>query len=337
VRLREQYAGWQHTVLQMFYNSLLAADLEISELISFLDPDGDGHVSLHECVDALNSLKLGLSYGQIKQLVATLGFEKLTSPGKEGASPGKRTPSPARSGKGKPGDDLPDQTIDVELYLKRLTLVADTVRPKSEQEKHDLQTVARWIRQLSDSSGKPVADIFKLWDADGDGYVDYDEFISCCSDFQGALDRSSLEYVYTEDDFEEIAKVIDTAKAGRINYLAFLGLFRMLEEGGSSEAHAHQANRAVIEHICSTIWANEVLLSKAFRLFDPQQLGLLSPADFKGGLASLNDALKQDEESPITPQQLDELVNALPLDAKGKINYKDFMQSFEVVDVSQEV
>ena len=40
VRLREQYAGWQHNVLQMFYNSLLAADLEISELISFLDPDG---------------------------------------------------------------------------------------------------------------------------------------------------------------------------------------------------------------------------------------------------------------------------------------------------------
>ena len=48
-----------------------------------------------------------------------------------------------------------------------------------------------------------------------------------------------------------------------------------------AEARAHQANRAVIEHICSTIWANEVLLSKAFRLFDQGQKGKVDFDDLK--------------------------------------------------------
>ena len=61
MRLREQYAGWQRTVLQMFYNSLLAADLQIGELLGFFDRDGDGKVSLTECTKALSSLELGLA------------------------------------------------------------------------------------------------------------------------------------------------------------------------------------------------------------------------------------------------------------------------------------
>ena len=197
--------------------------------------------------------------------------------------------------------------------------------------------VALWLRQLVDKSGKGIADIFQEWDADGDGYIDYEEFIHICTAQQDAMEDGSSDYTYTEEDFEEIAKVIDTAKAGRINYLAFLGLFQVLEEEGDVKVRAHMANLAVIEHICSTIWANEVLLSKAFRLFDPQQLGLLSPADFHSALASLNDVLTKDGEAPITDKQIDELVHALPLDAKGKVNYKDFIHSFEVVDLSHEV
>uniref|UniRef100_A0A7S3B373 EF-hand domain-containing protein n=1 Tax=Haptolina ericina TaxID=156174 RepID=A0A7S3B373_9EUKA len=334
VRLREQYAGWQHNVLQMFYNSLLAADLEITELLSFLDSDGDGSVSLHECIDALNSLKLGLSYGQIKQLVTTLGFDPKPADGKSPPpSPAKsKSPSKKHGKDGKPEE----QNIPVERYLQRLTLVADTVRPKSEQEKHDLETVAKWIRTMCTSSGKGIADIFKEWDADSDGFIDYEEFIQCCIQFQDGLEEEA-DYTYTEEDFEEIAKVIDTAKAGRINYLAFLGLFQVLSEEGDGKARAHMANQAVIEHICSTIWANEVLLSKAFRLFDPQQTGLLAPADFHSALASLNEVLSRDDEAPITSKQIDELVNALPLDAKGKVNYKEFMNAFEVVDLAVEV
>ena len=75
MRLREQYAGWQHNVLQAFYNSLLAADLQLNELLAYVDSDGDGRISRSECVDALMGLKLGLTNGQTRQLIATLGFE----------------------------------------------------------------------------------------------------------------------------------------------------------------------------------------------------------------------------------------------------------------------
>lgn len=158
-------------------------------------------------------------------------------------------------------------------------------------------------------------------------------------DFQQSLDSSKLDHVYAPEELMRIARVIDTAKSGRINYLAFLSLFRLLDEEGheSSAVHIHHANGAVIEHICSTIWANEVLLSKAFRLFDPLQLGCLAPEDFLSALASLNDVLAKDEqESPLTQDQLHTLVKALPLDANGRINYKDFMNSFEVVDTTLE-
>ena len=74
VRLREQYAAWQHGVLMTFYNSLLASDLEVSEITAFFAPNDSGRVARAECVDALVQLNIGLSNGQIRQLISTLGF-----------------------------------------------------------------------------------------------------------------------------------------------------------------------------------------------------------------------------------------------------------------------
>lgn len=134
MRLKEEYGGWQRTVLQMFYNSLLAADLQISELLGFFDQDGDGMVSVQECTKALSSLELGLSRQQIQQLVLILGFDAA------GPTPSK------------------EAQIDLEAYLKRLALVADhTVIARSEQELLDLQQIATWINDLAKKTNKSCA------------------------------------------------------------------------------------------------------------------------------------------------------------------------------------
>ena len=69
-------------------------------------------------------------------------------------------------------------------------------------------------------------------DVDRDGYIDYEEFVSCCFSCQEhtyLANPSSLDYVYTREEFDELARTVDQAKTGRINYLSFLGLFSSVE------------------------------------------------------------------------------------------------------------
>ena len=333
VRLREQYAGWQRTVLQMFYNSLLAADLQITELLGFFDRDGDGMVSLSECTKALSSLELGLSSQQIHQLVVHLGFDASPSGGK----------ALVQVVGGEP-------CVDLEAYLKRLALVADhTVIARSEQELQDLQQIARWIEGVAAKSGKTLSQLFMSWDDNSDGYIDYEEFVTCCFTCQEQLylaDPSSLEYIYTREEFDELARTVDQAKTGRINYLSFLGLFSAAEAGTIAHAGVNpdklspllsrQTTASVfLEQICTTIWSNDVLLSKALRNYDAKGLGTVSPQHMQKALEAMNSALSE-PFTPLTAQQVQQVVASLPLDTDGKINYKEFMGAFEVRDKHQE-
>ena len=74
--------------------------------------------------------------------------------------------------------------------------------------------------------------LFKSWDENSDGYIDYEEFVNClftCQEQLYLADPTSLEYIYTREEFDELARTIDQAKTGRINYLSFLGLFSSAE------------------------------------------------------------------------------------------------------------
>lgn len=333
VRLREQYAGWQRTVLQMFYNSLLAADLQITELLGFFDEDGDGMVSLAECTKALEKLKLGLSTQQIKQLVLHLGFDD-----KPDEPDGRSLVQIVNN----------EPCVDLEAYLKRLAQVADhTVIARSEQELQDLQQVARWIEGVAAKSGKSLSQLFMSWDDNSDGFIDYEEFVTCCFACQEQLylqDPSSLEYIYTREEFDELARTVDQAKTGRINYLSFLGLFSSAEsativtqgnEKVSPLLSRTSAATVFIEHICTTIWSNDVLLSKALRTYDSKGTGSVTPQHMQKALEAMNANLAE-PFTPLTATQVVQVVQSLPLDADGKINYKEFMAAFEVRDKYQE-
>jgi len=328
VRVREQYAGWQRTVLQMFYNSLLAADLQIGELLGFFDRDGDGNVTLSECTKALSSLELGLTTQQIGQLVMMIGF----------VEPGAGKLSFTAN-----GDDEPQ--IELEAFLKRLAIVADhTVIPRSEQELSDLTMIATWISEIATQSGKTLSALFSSWDENNDGYIDYEEFVACCFSCQEQLylaDPQSIEYLYSKEEFDELARTVDQAKTGRINYLSFLGLFSAAQSAGTSGGALSPllarpaAASAFVEDVCSTIWANDVLLSRALRGFDAKGSGAVTPTQFTRALESMNEALGH-PFAPLPAAQIEKLVSSLPLDMDGKINYKEFMAAFEIHDKAQE-
>ena len=320
VRLREQYAEWQRTVLQMFYNSLLAADLQLTELLQFFDRDGDGMVSLSECTAALSSLELGLSAQQIKQLAATLGFQSTSA---KGNAQGIRPTN---------GDE---PLVALETYLRRLAVVADhSVIARSEQELLDLKLVATWISETASTSGQSLSSIFQLWDENGDGYIDYEEFVSCCVSCQEQVylsHPSSLEYMYAREEFEELARTVDQAKTGRINFLSFLGLF--------SEPHAENEGKVVgvaqaFAEQMRTIWYNDAALTSALRKYDIKVCGAVAPHEFAQALESMSSALDH-SFAPLTADSIEAIVTLMPLDAQGNIDYLEFMAAFEVQDKQQ--
>ena len=61
----------------------------------------------------------------------------------------------------------------------------------------------------------------------------------------------------------------------------------------------------------------------------------MSASHFKAALEAMNEAIAS-PYTPITPQQIDKVVASLPLDASGLINYKEFMNAFEVRDKSND-
>ena len=126
--------------------------------------------------------------------------------------------------------------------------------------------------------------------------------------------------------------------------MSFLGLFSSAEHGAvqgqtslsdSPLLQRTTTSSVFIERICATIWSNDVLLSRALRGYDSKSLGTVTPTQFAKALEAMNDALAK-PFTPLTPQQISGIVGSLPLDTEGRINYKEFMAAFEIVDKHQE-
>jgi len=345
IRLKEEYGRWETSVMRTLYDSLLAADMQMHALIQYFDKNGDGKVSVAECIEALRTANLGLSTPQIQQIVHSLGFSSSQKRGSASPSP-SAVPSPLSSPSSSSGnmrasfnsrwaEENQDLEIDVHDYILQLTSaskekLSDVAR--NERERWDLQQVSRWIRKLT--IGRPPNEVFEEWDDNGDGYLDYAEFVESYLRFQASCDPRELDYVYTEDDLFEVARALDTRKIGRINYLTFASLF---DENAFEDAADVPKNtvvdQSVVQHICTTIWANDVVMHKSFRCFDPDGSGTLTLAEFRSALGTMNAALA-DPYQPLAPQQIDLLAKSLPLNAEGKLDYVQFMQAFEVIDTT---
>ena len=210
---------------------------------------------------------------------------------------------------------------------------------RSEREKYDLAQITKLLRGIQKKKGKHLQQVFTEWDSDGNGYVDYEEFSKCCLAYQSECKPDELAYEYTSEDLEEIAEALDLSKQGRINYLSFAALLKLDDvakaqaASGGARGQLGLADSALVQHICTTLWANDVLVNKAFRCFDKEATGALTPDDFRTALATANAELAR-PHTPLTKNQIDQLVEALPLDDKAKINYNDFMGAFEAVDTT---
>ena len=147
--------------MRTLYDSLLAADLDIDELLRYFDKDGDGKVSAAECIEALRTASLGLSMPQIQIIVRSLGFAKRRREGRE-SSAGRASVSGRESSSGRMSVGGGEEEIDMHEYLMQLTLNAkekliDVAR--NERERWDLTQVSRWMGVLAQRSGSPPPEV----------------------------------------------------------------------------------------------------------------------------------------------------------------------------------
>lgn len=126
----------------------------------------------------------------------------------------------------------------------------------------------------------------------------------------------------------ELARAVDFSKQGQINYLEFLGLFT--QEASLADLQKDgRLGLSLVEHVCLTLWSNDVVYHKAMKVHDPDALGCLCPDEFLSALLAMNSALGE----PLAEQQLSQLAHGLPTDDDGRISYDQFLSSFRVHDV----
>ena len=63
-------------------------------------------------------------------------------------------------------------------------------------------------------------------------------------------------------------------------------------------------------------------------MFDMDNSGTITSEEFQKSLATINQLL----DSPLTTNQIDELMAALDTDGDGQLSYKEFFEGFQIVD-----
>eukprot|EP00993_Chasmostoma_nieuportense_P000936 NODE_185_length_2774_cov_26.496789_g171_i0.p1 GENE.NODE_185_length_2774_cov_26.496789_g171_i0~~NODE_185_length_2774_cov_26.496789_g171_i0.p1 ORF type:complete len:879 (-),score=238.93 NODE_185_length_2774_cov_26.496789_g171_i0:136-2607(-) len=140
-----KHAQWQFGTLKRVHDGLLSADLALRDMLRFFDLDGDGTVDVVELDRALSGMGLGLSRGQVRELLRGI----------------------SRDSKGH---------VDVVAFLDSLQ-IKFTGKNCNPATKDTLDQLAKIVFRKRDR----LLDSFISFDQNDDGRLQYNEFVSAMS------------------------------------------------------------------------------------------------------------------------------------------------------------
>ncbi|KAF0696477.1 Aste57867_12772 [Aphanomyces stellatus] len=248
----------------------------------------------------------------------------------------------------------PDNSINYSKFLSRYRIENPAVDASGWQESIISTICKKLYRAMGAGS---IEQAFKVFDADGSGTIEYDEFMNILKKMDtGLSDQQMFELMRTADtnddgrlDFKEFVSRFEVIFTDiRRNNTSFLQsmpppaptslsapskLVRRTSERPTSLTPApmedlDEETTAALGAIGKAFFGLDGTLLDNFHRFDTNRDGVLQKDEFF-------DALRQLGLS-YAPELLEKIMSAVDLDGGETIDYKEFLAAFQVKDSSEE-
>jgi len=166
---------------------------------------------------------------------------------------------------------------------------------------------------------------FYHFDVNQDGVLSRDEF-------EKAL--AQLGFTFSPDLLGRVMNAVDTDGGHSIDFNEFVSAFAVQDAREKQVLDAGDLTwqNSVLQQVSNVFYQHRIHIRNAFRMFDRSNTGFITKDEFRTGISAFNVVLN----SPLSDDQIEELLAFLDSNKDGVISYKEFFDGFRVVDVRLE-
>ncbi|EQC33112.1 hypothetical protein SDRG_09100 [Saprolegnia diclina VS20] len=171
------------------------------------------------------------------------------------------------------------------------------------QAQDALVSILQQILQRTVAKDIDIGDLFHHVDTDGSGAVSYDEL-------RALIQEMDVETQLSDALLQELIERIDKDKSGSIDVAEFMAFVGLAYDPATTVQRR-------LERILTKAAAAGVSVADAFRQFDNDHSGSVTPKEFQAALASL--------QCPISDGDLKRVMRKLDGDGDGSVSYKELL------------
>lgn len=336
--------GWQESIISLIckklYRAMGAGNIE--QAFKVFDTDANGFIEYEEFMETLKKMDTGLSDQQIFELMRTADtnddgridftefvqrFEVIftdlkqvpATPTSESAPPSGLPPSPVSL------DDNGSASARKPAFTRRVSSMDDqssfAPTPATDIDVETMDALLKIGKALFALDGS-LHDHFCRFDVNQDGVLQREEF-------ENAVVQ--LGFQFSAELMTRVMTAVDTDAGNSIDYKEFVTAFGIgdLKEKSVLAKGDMTWQNSVLQQVSNVFYQHRIHIRNAFRMFDQTNSGYIGKDEFRTGITTFNVVLN----SPLSEDQIEELLVYLDSNQDGVISYKEFFDGFRVVDV----
>ncbi|KAG7396038.1 serine threonine-protein phosphatase [Phytophthora boehmeriae] len=335
--------GWQESIIAVIckklYRAMGAGDME--QAFKVFDADSSGFIEYDEFLNTLKKMDTGLSDQQVFALMRTADanddgridfnefaqrFEVIFTNSRERSDTSSPTGPPPTPMALEPETPVEDEKIEPDpIFTRRVSSVEDqstfTPQPAENIDVETMQALLKVGKSLFARRGS-LQYHFYHFDKNEDGVLSRGEFESAIK---------QLGFDFSPDLMDRVMNAVDSDGGHSIDYKEFVTAFSVqdLKEQQALESGDLTWQNSVLQQVSNVFYQHRIHIRNAFRMFDATNSGVISRDNFRTGIQTFNVVL----DSPLSDDQIEELLAYLDSNKDGVISYKEFFNGFHVVDV----
>ncbi|RLN48703.1 hypothetical protein BBJ29_003070 [Phytophthora kernoviae] len=336
--------GWQESIIALIckklYRAMGAGDMK--QAFKVFDADSNGFIEYDEFLCTLKKMDTGLSEQQVFALMRTADanddgridfnefaqrFEVIfTDNSRDRSDTTTSSVPPPTPMTLEPETPTADKKSEPEpIFARRVSLAEDqsafTPQPAENIDVETMQALLQVGKSLFARRGS-LQYHFYHFDKNEDGVLSRGEFDSAIK---------QLGFDFTPDLMDRVMTAVDSDGGHSIDYKEFVTAFSVqdLKEQQALESGDLTWQNSVLQQVSNVFYQHRIHIRNAFRMFDATNSGVISRDNFRTGIQTFNVVL----DSPLSDDQIEELLSYLDSNKDGVISYKEFFNGFHVVDV----